>query len=56
MALQPFYAATVLRLSLGVMYLAHGLLKLLVFTPAGTAWFLWFYRSSGFSWARDYGS
>lgn len=31
------YAALVLRLSLGVMYLAHGLLKLIVFTPAGTA-------------------
>lgn len=31
------YAALVLRLSLGVMYLAHGLLKLVVFTPAGTA-------------------
>jgi putative oxidoreductase len=33
------YAALVTRLSLGVMYLAHGLLKLLVFTPAGTAQF-----------------
>lgn len=33
------YAATVLRLSLGTMYLAHGLLKLMVFTPAGTAGF-----------------
>jgi putative oxidoreductase len=31
------YAAFVLRLSLGVMFLAHGLTKLLVFTPAGTA-------------------
>jgi len=30
------YAALVLRLSLGAMYLAHGLLKVLVFTPAGT--------------------
>ncbi len=39
MALQPFYAATVLRLALGAMYLSHGLLKLLVFTPAGTAGF-----------------
>lgn len=29
--------AFVLRLSLGVMFLAHGLLKVLVFTPAGTA-------------------
>jgi len=36
---QTAYAATTLRLSLGVMYLAHGLLKLLVFTPAGTAGF-----------------
>jgi putative oxidoreductase len=33
------YAATVLRLALGAMYLAHGLLKLLVFTPEGTAGF-----------------
>ena len=33
------YAALLLRLSLGVMYLAHGLLKLVVFTPAGTAAF-----------------
>lgn len=32
-------AALLLRLSLGVMYLAHGLTKLLVFTPAGTAKF-----------------
>lgn len=30
------YAALLLRVSLGVMFLAHGLLKLLVFTPAGT--------------------
>lgn len=29
-------AATLLRLSLGIMALAHGLLKVLVFTPAGT--------------------
>lgn len=33
------YAATLLRLSLGVLALAHGLLKLLVFTPAGTVGF-----------------
>lgn len=33
------YAALVTRLSLGVMYLAHGLLKVLVFTPAGTVGF-----------------
>jgi putative oxidoreductase len=30
------FAATVLRLALGTMYIAHGLLKVLVFTPAGT--------------------
>ncbi len=30
------YAALVLRLALGTMFIAHGLLKLLVFTPAGT--------------------
>ena len=33
------YAATLLRVSLGIMYLAHGLLKLVVFTPEGTAGF-----------------
>ncbi|MBU6953004.1 DoxX family protein [Hahella sp. HN01] len=33
------YAALLLRLSLGAMFIAHGLLKLLVFTPAGTAGF-----------------
>lgn len=33
------YAGTVLRIALGAMYLAHGLLKLLVFTPEGTAGF-----------------
>lgn len=36
---QTAYAATLLRISLGVMFLAHGLLKLLVFTPSGTAGF-----------------
>ncbi len=35
----PAYAATLLRIALGTMYLAHGLLKLLVFTPEGTAGF-----------------
>lgn len=30
------YAALLLRLSLGLMFVAHGLLKVLVFTPAGT--------------------
>ena len=31
--------AFVLRIALGVMYLAHGLLKVIVFTPAGTVQF-----------------
>jgi putative oxidoreductase len=39
MNIQPSYAATVLRIALGAMYLAHGLLKLMVFTPEGTAGF-----------------
>ena len=30
------YATLLLRLSLGLMFIAHGLLKVLVFTPAGT--------------------
>lgn len=33
------YGATLLRVSLGVLALAHGLLKVLVFTPAGTVGF-----------------
>ena len=33
------YAAFVLRLALGSMFIAHGLLKLVVFTPAGTVKF-----------------
>ena len=33
------FAATLLRVSLGVLALAHGLLKILVFTPAGTVGF-----------------
>lgn len=33
------YAAFILRLSLGIMFLAHGLMKLLVFTLPGTAQF-----------------
>ena len=31
------YAALVLRLALGALFLAHGLLKFLVFKPSGTA-------------------
>lgn len=33
------YGAALLRISLGVLALAHGLLKILVFTPAGTVGF-----------------
>lgn len=39
------YAALVLRLALGVMFLTHGLLKLFVFTLPGTAGF---FASVGF--------
>lgn len=40
------YAALLLRLALGVMFLAHGFTKLLIFTPAGTAKF---FESIGFA-------
>lgn len=33
------YAALLLRLSLGTMFISHALLKILVFTPAGTVGF-----------------
>lgn len=33
------YAALILRVSLGVMFIAHALLKIIVFTPAGTVGF-----------------
>lgn len=33
------YAAFVMRLALGIMFMAHGLTKVFVFTPAGTAGF-----------------
>jgi putative oxidoreductase len=38
-------AALLLRLALGVMFVSHGLQKLLIFTPAGTAQF---FASVGF--------
>jgi putative oxidoreductase len=41
----PEYAAFLLRLSLGVMLLSHGVLKLLVFTLPGT---VQFFQSVGF--------
>jgi len=40
------YAALLLRLALGVMFLAHGLTKLFVFTPTGTAHY---FASVGFA-------
>ena len=33
------YAAFILRLALGSMFIAHALLKIMVFTPAGTVKF-----------------
>ena len=42
---QALYAATILRLAIGLMFVAHGLLKLLVFTLPGTAGF---FESVGF--------
>jgi len=36
---QADYAALLLRNALGIMFLAHALLKILVFTPAGTVGF-----------------
>jgi putative oxidoreductase len=40
------YSAFVLRVALGIMFVAHGLTKLIVFTPAGTAKF---FESVGFA-------
>ena len=45
------YATTLLRLALGTMTLAHGLMKLLVFTPAGT---VSYFQSLGFPAALAY--
>ncbi|USW93421.1 DoxX family protein [Pseudomonas proteolytica] len=39
------YAALVMRLALGIMFIAHGVTKVLVFNPAGTAGF---FESIGF--------
>jgi putative oxidoreductase len=44
-------AALVLRVSMGVMFLAHAWLKLVIFTPAGTAGF---FESLGFPGALAY--
>lgn len=45
------YAALVLRVALGVLALAHGLLKVFVFTPAGT---VGFFESLGLPGALAY--
>lgn len=47
------YAALVLRVSSGGLFIAHGLLKLLVFTPAGTAGF---FQSLGLPGPLAYGT
>ncbi len=47
----PPYGATLLRLALGVLFLVHALIKLLVFTPAGTAAF---FESLGLPGALGY--
>ncbi len=47
------YAACVLRVSLGVLALAHGLLKVLVFTPEGT---VGFFASLGLPAVLAYGT
>ena len=49
---QTAYAALVLRLSLGIMLIAHGLLKVLVFTLPGT---VQFFASVGFPGWLAYG-
>ncbi len=48
---QTEYAATLLRVAVGAMFLSHGLLKLLVFTLPGTAGF---FESIGFPAALAY--
>jgi putative oxidoreductase len=48
---QAQYAATILRIAVGTMFLSHGLLKLLVFTLPGTAGF---FASVGFPGALAY--
>lgn len=45
------YAALLLRVSLGIMFLAHGLLKIVVFTIPGT---VQFFESVGFPGALAY--
>lgn len=47
----PAHATTLLRITSGGMLLTHGLIKLLVFTPVGTAGF---FESIGFPGALGY--
>lgn len=48
---QALYAATLLRVALGIMFIAHALLKIMVFTLPGTAGF---FESVGFPGALAY--
>jgi putative oxidoreductase len=50
-ASNPEFAALVLRVSMGILFLAHAWLKIAVFTPAGTAQF---FESIGFPGALAY--
>lgn len=47
----PGTAALILRVALGVLFIAHALLKIMVFTPAGTAQF---FQSIGLPGALAY--
>lgn len=50
-AINPDLAATILRVSTGGLFLVHGLTKLFVFTPAGTAGY---FQSLGLPGALGY--
>src|SRR5437660_5287442 len=50
-AATALWAALILRVGLGVLFLAHGLLKLLVFKPAGA---YGYFKSLGFPGALAY--
>ncbi|MCO6537255.1 MAG: DoxX family protein [Gilliamella sp.] len=48
---QTDLASLMLRIALGIMFLAHGFTKLIVFTPSGTAQY---FQSLGFPWFIGY--
>ena len=48
------YGTLLLRIALGTLFIAHGLLKLLVFKPAGTSAFFSFAGPAGLCWIFDY--